>query len=232
MLTNRDYTSMIQFMTNLDWNSKQLEQSIQKGLSEKFGLHYSMCWRSDQEQNMYDLKFYNTATPFNQAYQSVYMSKDLMHPKKLLFVESMCQQTVFTINDIASFDTLRKSDYYPFYSSYQMKDQMVLYFIDRHRILGGIGFSRFGGDRPFSKKDQEILQTLSVYLKRMLVSNEETVTLSTREKEIFQLVVQGKTNEEISFQLWISVNTVKKHLQNMYQKCDVKNRTELIYKLT
>ncbi|GAK09127.1 helix-turn-helix transcriptional regulator [Geomicrobium sp. JCM 19038] len=144
----------------------------------------------------------------------------------------MCQQTVFTIKDVASFDTLRKSDYYPFYSSYQMKDQMVLYFTGRQRILGGIGFSRFNGDRPFSKKDQEILQTLSVYLKRLLVSNVETVTLSMREKEIFQLVVQGRTNEEISDQLWISVNTVKKHLQNMYQKCDVKNRTELIYKLT
>ncbi|GAK09126.1 hypothetical protein [Geomicrobium sp. JCM 19038] len=81
MLTNRDYTSMIQFMTTLDWRSEHLEQLIQKGLSERFGLHNSMCWRTDQEQNMYDLKFYNTAKPFNQAYQSFYMSKDLMHPK-------------------------------------------------------------------------------------------------------------------------------------------------------
>lgn len=49
--------------------------------------------------------------------------------------------------------------------------------------------------------------------------------LSTRESEILQWVAQGKTNPEISMILGISRRTVQKHLERIYIKLGVENRT-------
>ena len=54
--------------------------------------------------------------------------------------------------------------------------------------------------------------------------------ISKREFEILQLVAQGATNQEIADQLFISLNTVKTHLSNLYQKLDVSRRTQAIEK--
>lgn len=51
--------------------------------------------------------------------------------------------------------------------------------------------------------------------------------VSNREKEIIQLVCEGKTNKEIAKSLFISPNTVRDHTSNIYRKTNVKNRTQL-----
>lgn len=50
--------------------------------------------------------------------------------------------------------------------------------------------------------------------------------LTTRELEILQLAAQGRTNTAIARELWITEQTVKFHLSNVYRKLDVTNRTE------
>ncbi len=54
--------------------------------------------------------------------------------------------------------------------------------------------------------------------------------LSNRELEILHLVTQGYKNDEIAEKLFVSLDTVKKHLYNAYQKLYVKNRTSAIKK--
>ena len=50
--------------------------------------------------------------------------------------------------------------------------------------------------------------------------------LTPRELEVLQLVAAGFTNEEIARSLWVTEQTVKFHLSNLYRKIDVVNRTE------
>jgi DNA-binding CsgD family transcriptional regulator len=49
--------------------------------------------------------------------------------------------------------------------------------------------------------------------------------LTRREREILNLVAEGKTNVEIAEQLWVSPATVRKHLENVYAKLGVHTRT-------
>lgn len=54
--------------------------------------------------------------------------------------------------------------------------------------------------------------------------------LTVREKEILELLVQGLLYKEIAVQLAISIETVKRHCFNIYQKLHVSNRSEAINK--
>jgi DNA-binding NarL/FixJ family response regulator len=54
----------------------------------------------------------------------------------------------------------------------------------------------------------------------------ERCALTDRELQILQLVAAGATNSEIARQLWITQQTVKFHVSNIYRKLDVANRTE------
>jgi DNA-binding NarL/FixJ family response regulator len=50
--------------------------------------------------------------------------------------------------------------------------------------------------------------------------------LTKREIEILQLVAEGYSNSQLAKMLWVTEQTVKFHLSNIYRKLDVANRTE------
>lgn len=54
--------------------------------------------------------------------------------------------------------------------------------------------------------------------------------LSRRENEIFKLIIGGKTNREIREILCICKGTLERHITNIYQKKNVRNRIELLNK--
>ena len=54
--------------------------------------------------------------------------------------------------------------------------------------------------------------------------------ISQRELDVLHLLAKGLSNEEIAGQLFVSQNTVKTHLSNLYFKLDVKRRTQAVEK--
>jgi DNA-binding NarL/FixJ family response regulator len=57
--------------------------------------------------------------------------------------------------------------------------------------------------------------------------NRERSPLSTREREIVALVAQGYKNKEMAEKMFISEQTVKNHLHNIFDKLGVSDRLEL-----
>ena len=55
---------------------------------------------------------------------------------------------------------------------------------------------------------------------------EKFADLTRRELEILQLVAEGHSNAELARMLWVTEQTVKFHLSNVYRKLEVSNRTE------
>jgi DNA-binding NarL/FixJ family response regulator len=57
-------------------------------------------------------------------------------------------------------------------------------------------------------------------------ADENWAGLTRREREILQLVAEGHSNAQLARMLWVTEQTVKFHLSNIYRKLDVANRTE------
>ena len=55
-------------------------------------------------------------------------------------------------------------------------------------------------------------------------------TLTVREKQVLALVGLGLTTKEIADRFSVSVNTVRTHLQHIYEKLHVRSRTEAVLK--
>ena len=54
--------------------------------------------------------------------------------------------------------------------------------------------------------------------------------LTKRESEVLTLIAQGKSNKEIASALYLSTETIKKHIYRIFQKFDTHSRTETIRK--
>jgi DNA-binding NarL/FixJ family response regulator len=82
---------------------------------------------------------------------------------------------------------------------------------------------------------QSIISAYLVNLTLDLKEKEEPesttrVELTEREREILKCITDGKSNKEISDGLFVSVETVKSHVKNLYKKLNVKNRVEAAMK--
>ncbi len=83
-------------------------------------------------------------------------------------------------------------------------------------------FWRFRGEKASS--DDAAVD----YVKARIGSLGELYSLTDREKEVFHLLAQGKSNIEIAHDMFISEGTVKAHLHHIYTKLDVRGRKELV----
>jgi DNA-binding NarL/FixJ family response regulator len=55
----------------------------------------------------------------------------------------------------------------------------------------------------------------------------ETFEISQREQEVVRLICKGMSNQEISDELFISLQTVKDHVHRIFLKTGVRNRVQL-----
>jgi DNA-binding CsgD family transcriptional regulator len=73
------------------------------------------------------------------------------------------------------------------------------------------------------------VQVSSEQSTKLLEGLDQTFQVSKREREIMELILQGKSNKEIENLLFISYNTVKNHIYNIYQKMGVSSRGQMIH---
>ncbi|MEO6523273.1 MAG: LuxR C-terminal-related transcriptional regulator [Mucilaginibacter sp.] len=81
--------------------------------------------------------------------------------------------------------------------------------------------------------------TIVTVEKELLISsdtfilNEAALTetgLSRRELEVLQLMAGGLSNQEIAEKLFVSLNTIKTHSSNVFEKLEVQRRTQAVEK--
>jgi DNA-binding CsgD family transcriptional regulator len=91
-------------------------------------------------------------------------------------------------------------------------------------------------DRCFSERDRTVLTLVTPHLSALWAhadhrrngerNNRDAASrLTTRQLEILNLVAQGKTNKQIAQSFHVSPGTVRKHLDNIFERLEVNNRT-------
>ncbi len=100
------------------------------------------------------------------------------------------------------------------------------------------GFSLYASHRrDFTNLDRKVLTYLANQATITLQNAEKVATLkrssklSDRENEVLSLLIEGRTNKEIADALFVTVNTVKKHVQNIYTKLNVDSRAAAVAKV-
>lgn len=105
------------------------------------------------------------------------------------------------------------------YEAHEESDQAVLH---------ALAFAELSGNLDEAKRligEASLNDRFSGSLSQPLVE-----PLSERELEVLSLINQGHSNAEIAQQLFIAIGTVKRHINNIYGKLDVKSRTQAIVK--
>ncbi len=138
--------------------------------------------------------------------------------KKLLKVWPVSRVLVFTIfeDDDHVFEALKYGA-----SGYILKRESP------ENIMASIRETMDGG-APMSR---EIARKIILTFKNQEKEKDIEIShLTAREYELLKLLAEGYLNKEIADQLTLSISTVKNHLQNIYIKLHVQNRSEAIIK--
>jgi len=73
-------------------------------------------------------------------------------------------------------------------------------------------------------------KVVTVFQKKSNPAKTETEELTSREKEVLNGLVDGKSYQLIADSLFVSISTVRFHIKNIYQKLHVKSQTEAVSK--
>ena len=84
------------------------------------------------------------------------------------------------------------------------------------------------GGSPMSS---EIARRVVASFQKTTAPSPELAALTPREKEILDLLAKGYLYKEIAAELFISIETVKRHIHNIYEKLHVQTRTEALNKV-
>lgn len=105
-----------------------------------------------------------------------------------------------------------------------------LAYMKQNKINDGIPSRNFLTDLLFrlSGKEVETSETAKPGVDKLTDGQFINDTLTTREIEVIRLVASGRTNNEIAALLHLSINTVKRHLNNIFLKLGVATRTQAI----
>jgi len=133
--------------------------------------------------------------------------------------------------------------YVTFLRHFSAVDTLELVFRDERTVLAGLNVTWTEHDPPPGTAAPRTAEHLQRYIQHNLVCRlassratwlevARSCGLTSRERDVAQLVCQGHTNQAIATCLGIEASTVKTHLLRIYEKCSVDSRAGLVGRLS
>ncbi|MGE7675273.1 response regulator transcription factor [Lysinibacillus sp. NPDC094403] len=216
---------------NMQQASEDFKLNMLQVLSKCFQYEHTVFWEvADGELNEQPVCF-NVGTCMIQNYLHEYKYYDPLHPVNM---KNQPDIQLMQRNEVIS---MKKRQHYVerFLQLNDFIDEMGMYLYNQQKPIAVIGFLRKKGEIPFTEQDSQKLSYVkrmieNVYLLHQYVQPGESLQITQREKELLMYLCKGFKNAEIASYLYVSENTVKKHLQNLYRKFQVTPRTQLALK--
>lgn len=245
-INEQQYNKILSFIDDLTLCEHDLEEHVLKLFNIYFGFNRANFWICDNDNILTNSKALNIHQVIIDDYLTNYSEMDVLTPK--YFSQKNHRQLVFSNLDFVTIQEYEESDYYVnFMSKYGFYHNVGIFLFDGSKIWGIIDFVRSKDDGPFNTLERKKLEIVGRYVtqklrERHLITDaiERTTLpnninslqfLTKKEKEVLELAKKGYSNFEIASELYISVNTVKKHMQQLYKKFNVNNRTSLCHKV-
>lgn len=178
---------------------------------------------------------YNCDQDLSIMYDELDYSRGIMYSGKSL---------VYRETDIISDQERVQTEYYrKVYRPNNWHYSLQMVIARDKKFLGVVTFYRNIGKDDFRYDDIFILDLLKDHMayrlstarsgrngveEKLTVSEAaEEFDLTRQEHTILRFLMEGRDNPEICEELSISINTLKKHIRNIYRKLDIKNRVQL-----
>ena len=189
----------------------------------------------DKEISLDHIVTYNCENKEKFTYDEMQYFRDIITNKK---------SVVFRETDVVPEEVRVNTEYYHnIYMKNHWNYSLHMVVAKENELLGYMSLYRAIGKDNFLYDDILMLGLLKDHLSyRLYESREKTANvakkiticeavrrfeLTKREEMILKLLMAGKENDEICEQLVISVNTLKKHVLNIYRKLGIKNRVQM-----
>ena len=169
-------------------------------------------------------------------------------PTRWIFIEA--KSMVYREKELFTPEAIEKNKcYQEFYLPHQLHHSLQISLALHETFLGSLSFYRLEEQEEFSNREMYFFDLFKEHLAlRLYRELEKTAALdparidtaaakaryglTTRECEMARFLIDGLGIEEIGSSLYISPNTVKKHIVNLYRKLGIKSRRELNRKFT
>ncbi|MBI3145040.1 MAG: helix-turn-helix transcriptional regulator [Pseudogulbenkiania sp.] len=194
-------------------------------------------YRVDAQLRPRDYLLHRLAGRVHQVYLSHYQHLDPLHPARF----GSGRHGVVPMAEALPKRLRQGSTYGAFMSRHGMADVVELFVRSRGRVVAGFSLIRTEELGPFSAGEVQTLEHLHGLLELAAESSLPPLEsagvvvagprLTPREHEIALLVRDGACNKTIARMLDLGLPTVKTHLQHLFRKFDVSNRTELVRQL-
>lgn len=231
ILTSSEYEKILAFYELTIQSASPLD--IHQSLKEIFNFNSTVIWSISPHALLTSPSFFNIPQQAINEYITFYQTLDILHPQKLNFSQN---KKIYLLNDILPWNKYLETEFYQdFMKKHGYYHEMGVYLFQDNLLKACIGIVRTKDEPPFSQKDVTYFKYLLPPLSKCLIKESKNdfnqiclhYGITKKEKEIIQFVMKGYTNREIAKLFYVSENTIKKHMQNIFQKMEVNNRTSL-----
>jgi DNA-binding CsgD family transcriptional regulator/bacterioferritin-associated ferredoxin len=233
------------------WLLNNLGQRYFYSLHLPFGPHgrYHLCFYKSEEQSDFTEQELDIATSVYSLVANAYrvfehnsilktfdsVKSELLDNCRLGYVVLDSRFNVINWNRTAV--SLLSANGFPFSSKMALQELLLTekiigdyIFQPYEKKLGNLIFKmhKYQDKQPYNFEKIFYCLEIDHQIQKVEVIQPHFETLTTRENEITDRLSKGLTNREIADALFISPHTVRNHVQNIFQKLEIKNQRQLV----
>lgn len=227
-------------MTTIENFPAEFQRKSLTAINGLLPLSYSIFALVDPSIRSQGMVLQNLDIETDREYQTCYCRHDPLHPDH--FRDS--QATVVCLDDLLTEEELFQTVYYrEFMRPHHMRHVTEMFLRREGEIIAIISMMRDETMNSFGAAELELLHTLHPLLEFSLNNiykpqrlNERSILadmfqLTARELDVIEHIIAGLSNKLIADKMYLSLSTIKTHLQHIFDKLSVNSRTRLLAKI-